>query len=193
VQPGYDFEMYLDLIKKYSKQPEDMPEGALIIYADDIEYVGTSGWHRLKYENKPDNTFEKVPGSKEKLIRLVEAVNELGGFVTYDWACNNLPALDDPLNFDDDSAWHGARASTWANTPMARLLRTWHDLVRNKLHEIYDSLDEQTVRKIWYYLTNSYNSDGQWPPTLPEAPHIVHPFDYEYCFDNLVKAEVLVG
>ena len=43
------------------------------------------------------------------------------------------------------------------------------------------------------HLTNSYNSDGQWPPTLPAAPHIVHPFNYGYCFENLLQAELLVG
>ena len=30
-------------------------------------------------------------------------------------------------------------------------------------------------------------------PTLPEAPHIIHPFNYQYCFENLLKAEMLVG
>jgi hypothetical protein len=185
--------MYMNLIKEYSTQTEGIDEGALIIYADDAEYVGTTGWYKLKYENKPDNTFELVPDSKEKLIQLVSAVNELGEFVTYDWACNELPALEEPLNFDNDSAWHGARASTWANTPMAKLLRPWQDLIREKLYDISATLDEKTVKRAWYHLTNSYNSDGQWPPTLPEAPHIVHPFDYEYCFDNLIKAEFLVG
>jgi len=192
-KPGYTFELYTDLIRQYSKQTEGMPEGALVIYADDAEYVGTTGWYRLKYENMPDNTFERVPNSRDSLIRLVQAVNGLGGFVTYDWACNELPALEDALNFDDDSAWHGARASTWANTPMAKLLRPWQDLVREKLKIAASKLDEKTLQKAWYHLTCSYNSDGQWPPTLPEAPHIVHPFDYEYCFDHLLKAEALVG
>jgi len=192
-KPGYTFEIYRDLIEQYSKQPEGQPEGALVIYADDAEYVGTNGWYRLKYENMPDNTFERVPNSRENLIKIVEACNEMGEFVTYDWACNELPALDAPLNFDDDSAWHGARASTWANTPMAQLLRPWQDAVRDKLHEVAPKMDEKSVKKAWYHLTNSYNSDGQWPPTLAEAPHIVHPFDYEYCFDNLMKAEALVG
>ena len=45
----------------------------------------------------------------------------------------------------------------------------------------------------WFHLTNSYNSDGQWPPTLPDAPHIVHPFNYSYCFENLLQAELIVG
>ena len=77
--------------------------------------------------------------------------------------------------------------------PMARLLRPWQDLVREKLHERADTLDEAVRRRVWYHLTNSYNSDGQWPPTLPDAPHIVHPFNYGYCFENLLAAELLIG
>ena len=189
---GYTFEKYLELIKKYSAQNEGESEGALIIFADDAEYVGTNGWFRLKYQNKPDNVFEKTPASKEKLIQLVKAVEEMGSFITYDDACN-LEPLKETLNVDDDAAWHGARASTWASTPMARILRPWQDLVREKLHEVKNTMDEKTVEKVWYHLTNSFNSDGQWPPTLPHAPHIIYPFNYKYCFDNLLAAEMLVG
>ena len=54
-------------------------------------------------------------------------------------------------------------------------------------------MDDKTIEKFWYHLTNSYNSDGQWPPTLPNAPHIIYPFNYEYCFENLMAAELLIG
>ncbi len=189
---GYTFDAYLELIRKYSEQPAGEPEGALIIYADDAEYVGTNGWFRLKYQNRPDNVFERSPGARDKLIQLLTACNEMGQFVTFDEACNQLPALEEEVAMDNDSAWHGARASTWAETPMARLLRPWQDLVRRKLHG-NATLDEPTQRRAWFHLTNSYNSDGQWPPTLPDAPHIVHPSNYAYCFDNLVAAEQLVG
>jgi hypothetical protein len=137
--------------------------------------------------------FEARPESRQKLIDLIAAVHKLGEFVTFDQACNDLPALPDEITFDDDSAWHGARSSTWANTPMARLLRPWQDLVRAKLTSSHCRLDTVTQRLAWFHLTKSYNSDGQWPPTLPDAPHIVHPFNYTYCFDNLLKAEMLVG
>jgi hypothetical protein len=192
-KPGYDLEHCMELIRKYSAQKPGEPEGALIIYADDVEYVGTNGWYRLKYENKPDNTFERVPESRDRLIALVSETLKLGAFITYDEGCRDLPALEEPLNFDHDSAWHGARASTWAGTPMAKQLRPWQDLVREKLSAAESSMDPGMAKRAWYHLTNSYNSDGQWPPTLPDAPHIVHPFDYEYCHDNLVKAEALVG
>ncbi len=190
---GYTLEKYLDLIKKYSEQPPHEPEGALIIFADDAEYIGTNGWFRLKYQNKPDNVFEATPDSQQKLIDLVNACREMGQFATFDSACQNLPPLPQTITFDDDSAWHGGRASTWANTPMARMLRPWQDLVREKLLTMESRLDSSIIEKIWYHLTNSYNSDGQWPPTLPEAPHIIHPFNYQYCFENLLKAEMLVG
>jgi len=188
---GYTLADYLELIRRYSEQPEGEPEGALVIFADDAEYVGTNGWFRLKYQNKPDNVFEATPESRENLIKLIRGCLEMGGFTTFDAACGELPALDETLAFDDDSAWHGAKASTWANTPMARLLRPWQDLVREKLHA--SDIDEERRRRAWFHLTNSFNSDGQWPPTLPEAPHIVHPFNYSYCFENLLKAELLVG
>ncbi len=190
---GYSFDAYMELIKKFSAQQPGEPEGALIIFADDAEYVGTNGWFRLKYQNKPDNVFEATPESKDKLIQLVTECEKLGGFINFDDACQKLPPLPDVLNFDDDTAWHGAQASFWAATPMANLLRPWQDLVREKLTAPYSGLDDPTLEKAWYHLTNSYNSDGQWPPTLPDAPHIIHPFNYKYCFENLLAAELLVG
>lgn len=189
---GYTFEKYMELIDKYSNQNAGEDEGALIIFADDAEYIGTNGWFRLKYENKPDNVFEETPQSKDKLIKLVTECKKRGSFTNFNKACTYLPALEDEVFFDDDSAWHGAKASTWANTPMAKLLRPWQDLIREKL-TISTNLDEETKKKCWYHLTNSYNSDGQWPPTLPHAPHIIFPYNYTYCFNNLLAAEQLVG
>lgn len=190
---GYSLQEYMSLIKKYSQQKAGEPEGALVIFADDAEYIGTNGWFKLKYQNKPDNVFEEVPEAREKLISLITECRKLGKFTTFDDACNNLPPITDTLYFDDDAAWHGAKASIWAQTPMARLLRPWQDLVREKLNAIASELDECEVERAWYHLTNSFNSDGQWPPTLPQAPHIIHPFNYGYCFDNLLAAEMIVG
>lgn len=189
---GYSFEQYLALIDTYSQQPAGEPRGALIVFADDAEYVGTNGWFRLKYQNLPDNTFEPTPQSRDNLIKLISACQQRGALITFDEACRLQP-LPEQLTFDDDSAWHGARASTWATTPMATLLRPWQDLVRAKLNDPSVMLDPDTRDLAWFHLTTSYNSDGQWPPTLPDAPHIIHPFNYRYCFENLLKAELLVG
>jgi len=76
---------------------------------------------------------------------------------------------------------------------MARILRPWQDLVRDRLHELEPEMSDEARRLAWFHLTCSYNSDGQWPPTLPDAPHIVHPFNYRYCFEHLLKAEEVVG
>jgi hypothetical protein len=190
---GYSLEEYMKLIKKYSHQKADEPEGALIIFADDAEYIGTNGWFKLKYQNQPDNVFEAVPAARQKLIDLVTECRKIGKFTTFDDACNDLSPIEETLYFDDNTAWHGARASVWAETPMARLLRPWQELVRQKLQAIAATLDDCEIKRAWYHLTNSYNSDGQWPPTLPEAPHIIHPFNYCYCFDNLLQAELIVG
>ncbi len=191
--PGYSHEEYMNLIRTYSEQPEGEEEGALIIFADDAEYIGTNGWFRLKYENKPDNTFERVDGAQQMLIDLIDGCKKMGEFCTYDEACRNIKPLNELLAFDDDSAWHGAKASIWAGTPMARLLRPWQDLVRAKLNDPACDLDDESKRRAWFHLTNSYNSDGQWPPTLPDAPHIIHPFNYGYNFENLLMAEAIVG
>jgi alpha-amylase/alpha-mannosidase (GH57 family) len=190
---GYTFERYLDLIQKYSQQPAGEPDGALIVFADDAEYIGTNGWFRLKYQNQPDHVFEATPDSRQKLNDLIASLRKLGEFITFNEACTGLPALPERIYFDDDSAWHGARASTWANTPMARLLRPWQGLVRARLNDPQIEMDAQARELAWFHLTNSYNSDGQWPPTLPDAPHIVHPFNYAYCFENLLRAELVVG
>jgi hypothetical protein len=187
---GYSLQKYLGVIKKYSEQPQGETEGALIIFADDAEYVGTNGWFRLKYENRPDNTFEHTPQSRQKLIDLIKRCKKMGRFCTFNDACHLSP-LPERIYFDDNSAWHGGRASTWAETPMARLLRPWQELVRAKL--LKSKLSNEDRCQAWFHLTNSYNSDGQWPPTLPDAPHIVHPFNYRYCFENLLKADLLVG
>ncbi len=77
---GYTFAKYMALIDKYSQQNPGDPEGALIIFADDAEYVGTNGWFRLKYQNQPDNTFEHTPASRRKLIDLVAACRKRGSF-----------------------------------------------------------------------------------------------------------------
>lgn len=190
--PGYSHDEYLATIDRYSKDREDMGEGALVIFADDAEYIGTNGWFQLKYQNKPDNVFEAVPDAKEKLIALVKAVKQRGEFITFAEACQLTPNCQ-PITWDDDAAWHGALASTWASTPMAKLLRPWQDLVRKKLKSKSKSLPAEVVDRAWFHLTNSYNSDGQWPPTLPHAPHIIHPFNYSYCYENLLTAHHLVG
>ena len=191
--PGHSLENYLALIKKFSQQNPGEAEGAMLIYADDAEYVGTNAWYNLKYCNDPDQIFERMPDAQEKLVSLVEAVRGLGAFVTFDEACTNLPPLEDKITFIDNMAWHGGQASNWANTPMARLLRPWQELVRARLKEVEDTLPPDVLERVWFHLTNSYNSDGQWPPTTKASPHIIYPFNYKYNFENLLAAELLLG
>src|ERR1017187_4878677 len=191
--PGHSLENYLKLIKKFSAQKPGEPEGAMLIYADDAEYVGTNGWYKLKYCNDPDKIFEKMPDAQEKLVTLVNGVHKLGGFTTFEDACKNVPALEDKITFVDNMAWHGGQASNWSGTPMVKLLRPWQDLVRAKLKKVESQLEPEIARKVWFHLTNSYNSDGQWPPTTKASPHIIYPFNYKYNFENLLMAETLLG
>jgi hypothetical protein len=191
--PGHSLENYIELIKKFSEQKRGEPEGAMLIYADDAEYVGTNGWYKLKYCNDPDKNFERMPDAQKKLISLVKAVRKLGEFTTFNDACTKIPALPDKITFIDNMAWHGGQASNWSATPMAKLLRPWQDLVRAKLKRVESRLGPEIAKKVWFHLTNSYNSDGQWPPTTKASPHIIHPFNYKYNFENLLMAETLLG
>lgn len=191
--PGHTLENYIGLIKKYSLQNPGEPEGAMLVYADDAEYIGTNAWYNLKYCNNPDMIFEHMPDAQEKLVAFVTELRKLGQFISFDAACNNVPALEDKIAFMDNMSWHGGQASNWANTPMAKLLRPWQDLVREKLKSVEICLDPEVAAKTWFHLTNSYNSDGQWPPTTKASPHIIYPFNYTYCFENLLTAEMLLG
>ena len=191
--PGHSLENYIALIRKFSQQKPGEPEGALIIYADDAEYVGTNAWYNLKYCNNPDQIFERMPDAQEKLVAMVEAVRGLGEFTTFDRACAELPPLEDKIAFIDNMAWHGGQASNWAGTPMAKLLRPWQDLVREKLKSVEHMLCPDVLDRIWFHLTNSYNSDGQWPPTTKASPHIIYPFNYKFNFENLLAAELFLG
>jgi hypothetical protein len=191
--PGHSLENYIELIKKFSAQNPGEPEGAMLIYADDAEYVGTNGWYMLKYCNDPDKIFDRMPDAQEKLVSLVNAVRKLGEFTTLDDACTNIPPLEDKITFIDNMAWHGGQASNWANTPMAKLLRPWQEIVREKLKAVESTLPQDVLERVWFHLTNSYNSDGQWPPTTKASPHIIYPFNYSYNFENLLMAELLLG
>ncbi|MEI6890722.1 MAG: hypothetical protein V5783_01000 [Pontiella sp.] len=191
--PGHSLENYVELIKKFSAQHPGEEEGAMLIYADDAEYVGTNAWYNLKYCNDPDQIFERMPDAEEKLIAMVEAVREMGEFTSFDSACNEIQPLEDKINFNDNMSWHGGQASNWSGTPMALLLRPWQQLVRDKLKAVEADLPQDMLERIWFHLTNSYNSDGQWPPTTKASPHIIYPFNYGYNFNNLLMAETLLG
>lgn len=54
-------------------------------------------------------------------------------------------------------------------------------------------MPQDVLERVWFHLTNSYNSDGQWPPTTKASPHIIYPFNYGYNFNNLLMAETLLG
>ena len=65
--------------------------------------------------------------------------------------------------------------------------------MREKLKEVEATLPQDVLERVWFHLTNSYNSDGQWPPTTKASPHIIYPFNYKYNFENLLMAELLLG
>ena len=133
-----------------------------------------------------DTRFQFDKGAGEIFADMMKRLGDTSGYSELDFA----PIA--PLGHSA-CAWHGGQASNWSGTPMAKLLRPWQDLVRQKLKDSEGTLPPQVVEKVWFHLTNSYNSDGQWPPTTKASPHIIYPFNYNYNFENLLAAELLLG
>jgi hypothetical protein len=180
------YEDYMALIKKYS----GTGEGALIMFADDAEYIGTTAWYFLKYHNQPERVFEQNPDSREKLIRLIGSCLDLGGqFVTFDHACNKLPALEEKYQCEDLLAWHRTWATAWSVTPASKQYDPICDRIREKimLAEKQGKTDAERalVRKAWYHLTCAENSDGRWPP----PPLEVHPVNRAFVEGHIAQAQ----
>jgi len=190
-----DFETYFERIVKYSQQNPGEPEGALIVFADDAEYIGTNGWYEMKYNKRSwEHLFQRVPESRDKLIRFVSSVVALPGeFVTFDYICNKLPPLDQKFYVEDDLAWHRTWSTAWASTPDSLKFDPMCDEIRAKLREVEARAkiqeDRAKVRQAWFHLTCAENSDGRWPP----PPAKVCPFNRQYVQDHIDKARRILA
>jgi len=179
------YEEYMELIKKYSGDGE----GALIMFADDAEYIGTTAWFFLKYHNQPDRVFERNPDSREKLVRLVSSCIELGGeFETFDHICSELPPVDEKYYCEDLLAWHRTWSTAWAMTPASKQYDAICDEIREKVHLAREQAktdeEKRRVRDAWFHLTCAENSDGRWPP----PPLEVHPVNRKFVEGHLDEA-----
>ncbi len=182
-------EEIIDNIKYWSG---DMREGILTTYADDAEYIGTSGYFLVKYFNK-DEFFLANPSHRrlEDMVRGIDGLSE--GFITVKNAVKKFKAIDD-LDFfiEDDMAWHRSRASKWAQTPTAI---EWQPTIMDlsaRLQNIEKKTASATyanlVKAAWFALTCSENSDGRWPPP-PQKPG---EFNINYCIQYLNKAKKII-
>jgi hypothetical protein len=186
----YDFEAYAEPIRKYSAPLEGDDQGALIVFAEDAEYVGTSGWFYLKYHNQPERVFEAMSDAEEKLVFFLDwLTGEMDGtLVTFDDICNRLPPLQETYYCEPDLAWHRAWSTAWRETPESLAFDPQIDAIRERIHRAEEGAsadtDRDLIRRAWFHMTCAANSDGRWPP----PPQVVHPFNREYVEDHLAGA-----
>ncbi len=171
-------EQYIQRIKKWSGSKD---EGALVIVADDAEYTGTTGYYFVKYYQDYSRSFSVDPEGAAKLEALVAEVGKLGQMITFKEACE-MEHYDEPYYVDDRCAWHRAYADAWGGTPEATFWDPMiHDMLRDYKNQVEPKIADcpefkETTDKFWFHLTNSYNSDGRWPP----PPALTCPFNREW-------------
>jgi len=54
-------------------------------------------------------------------------------------------------------------------------------------------MEPAVISKVWHHLTKIYKTGVYRPPELIRSPQIIRPFNYRYCVENLLMAEMLVG
>jgi len=165
-------------------------DGILITYADDAEYIGTSGYFLVKYYNKNEYFLENP--SHGRLLQIIQGIKNLSdGFITVKDAVRQYPTItDQKVYIEDDMAWHRSKASSWAKTPTSL---EWDPICKDlsrRLSEIEARrVDKEMpkLRKAWFALTCAENSDGRWPPP-PQKPG---EFNINYCMHYLEEAKKL--
>jgi hypothetical protein len=164
-------EEWLDNVRKWTGGSDD---GALVIIADDAEYMGTTGYFYVKHFKDYSRSFDVDPGAGEKLDRLVAGVRELGEMVTFKECCEMEP-VDAPYFVEDRFVWHRTYADAWASTPESRrydpvISQLRHDY-KDNVQAAAESRDDLSplAERFWLHLTSAENSDGRWPPPPAET------------------------
>ncbi len=166
-------------------------EGYLVVYAEDAEYCGTTGWYFMKY-HQLKNSFDPIPQSFDRLERIVGWALEAGHeLVHLSDVLDNVPVLDTgaPFHLEDGMAWHGTYAEAWASTPPAKEMDPECDKVRERIRRAEAAgANPEKVKQAWKHLVCAENSDGRWPPPP------VNPADWnlEFCWSNLRDAAAVM-
>lgn len=163
-------------------------EGYLVCYAEDAEYVGTTGYFFLKHFGKLQ-VFDDNPDAIRLLSDYIDALLKRGELAHVAEAVDDGKILDDPVRIEKDMAWHRAYATAWAKTPSALACDPYCHLISNKLISLQESnlsLEEALLcEQAWFHLICAENSDGRWPP-FPKKPGN---FNVYYIWDQLTKAQ----
>lgn len=163
-------------------------EGYLVCYAEDAEYVGTTGYFFLKHFGK-HQVFDDNPDAIRLLTNYIEALLERGELAHAVDAVDDGPVLNDPVIIDDNMAWHRTYATAWAKTPSALACDPYCHMLSEKLRAMKDKIitaeEEILYKKAWFHLICAENSDGRWPP-FPKKPGN---FNVYYIWDQLAKTQ----
>lgn len=178
---------FINNIKKWSGTKK---EGALIVFANDAEYCGTTGYFFVKKYQDYSKCFAVDPNAAEKLEVLIKRIMKLGNLITFKEACELKP-IDDHYYVEDGFAWHRTYAEVWASTPEAQRFDPEINMIRNDYKKNIQPIAEKKnkykalVEKFWFHLTNSQNSDGRWPP----PPLMRSPYHSEWVEREIIKAK----
>lgn len=178
---------FIDNIKKWSGIKK---EGALIVFANDAEYCGTTGYFFVKKYQDYSKCFAVDPNAAEKLEALIKRIMKFGTLITFKEACE-LEPVKDPYYVEDGFAWHRTYAEVWASTPEAQRFDPEINMIRNDYKKNIQTIAEKNnrykalVEKFWFHLTNSQNSDGRWPP----PPLLRSPYHSEWVEREIIKAK----
>ncbi len=163
-------------------------QGSLICYAEDAEYVGTTGYFFLKHFGKHE-VFDDNPDSLNLLEAYIRSLLKRGELVRIDEFVAENDALEIDLKIGRNMAWHRTYATAWAKTPSALALDPYCHNLSKKLQAIRDerrTMEEELLyQKAWFHLICAENSDGRWPP-YPKKPGN---FNVRYVWDQLYKAQ----
>ncbi|HBE04130.1 MAG: hypothetical protein A2096_15850 [Spirochaetes bacterium GWF1_41_5] len=178
-----------DVVREIDHWSGKKKQGFLICYAEDAEYVGTTGYFFLKHYGK-HQVFDENPDAIKLLSVYIDHLLERGELARVDESVDNLPLIEnEPVLIEKDMAWHRTYATAWAMTPSALALDPYCRLLSEKLRKIKNaprSFEEELLyQKAWFHLICAENSDGRWPP-YPKKPGN---FNVYYIWDQLVKAE----
>ena len=179
-------EEWLDNVRRWTGGSD---EGALVIIADDAEYMGTTGYFHVKHFKDYSRSFDADPGAGEKLDRLVAGVLELGEMVTFKECCEMEP-VDAPYFVEDRFAWHRTYADAWASTPESKrydpVISGLRYDYKDNVQSVAESRDDlkSLAERFWFHLTNAENSDGRWPPPPAETC----PFNREWVEKEIESA-----
>jgi hypothetical protein len=168
-------------------------EGFLICYAEDAEYMGTTGYFFLKHFGK-HQVFDDNPDASRLLTDYLNALLERGDLGRVDEIVEEGPILEDEkINIEKDMAWHRTYATAWAKTPSALACDPYCKLISDQLKEMKSKIctqeEELLYNKAWFHLICAENSDGRWPP-YPKKPGN---FNVYYIWDQLAKSQQAIS